>query len=224
MFGSSHHAVINVGEANTHSDFCPSFAYPSLNQLYVGNVVSGRHREMIINPLKRGASLNPRIADMTSHAHSDSLHKDSNHYGRLLLMIVLSFIAMYGLMYAMVNSAENVRPNFNQFYMAGLMTAAMVVIELSLMGGMYHNKRLNAGILSAGAVALIVFWMFTRQQVAISDKQFLKSMIPHHAGAILMCERAPIIDAEIKRLCQTIISSQQSEIDQMKAKLQALEK
>jgi uncharacterized protein (DUF305 family) len=53
-------------------------------------------------------------------------------------------------------------------------------------------------------------------------RQFLKSMIPHHAGAILMCERASIRDADIRRLCQEIISGQQAEIDQMKAKLREL--
>ena len=53
-------------------------------------------------------------------------------------------------------------------------------------------------------------------------RHFLRSMIPHHAGAILMCEQAPIQDAEIRQLCQTIISSQQQEIDQMKAKLAEL--
>jgi uncharacterized protein (DUF305 family) len=39
-----------------------------------------------------------------------------------------------------------------------------------------------------------------------------------------MCEQSPIHDAEIKRLCKAIISSQQSEIDQMKAKLKALDR
>lgn len=43
-------------------------------------------------------------------------------------------------------------------------------------------------------------------------------MIPHHAGAILMYE-ASISDAEIKRLCQEIISGQQTEIAQMKVML-----
>jgi uncharacterized protein (DUF305 family) len=36
--------------------------------------------------------------------------------------------------------------------------------------------------------------------VAVGDKQFLRSMIPHHAGAILMCEKASIKDAEIRAL------------------------
>lgn len=47
-------------------------------------------------------------------------------------------------------------------------------------------------------------------------------MIPHHAGAILMCTKAPIRDAEIKRLCENIVSGQQAEIDQMTAKLKEL--
>jgi uncharacterized protein (DUF305 family) len=48
-------------------------------------------------------------------------------------------------------------------------------------------------------------------------------MIPHHAGAILMCEEAELQDAEIEELCDTIIAGQQAEIDQRKAKLQELE-
>lgn len=59
------------------------------------------------------------------------------HYGRLLVMAVLSFISMYVLMYAMVNRLANVHANLNQFYMAGLMAAAMVIIELALMGAVY---------------------------------------------------------------------------------------
>ena len=147
-----------------------------------------------------------------------------NHYSHLLLMVLLSFISMYALMYAMVNTFENVYPNFNQFYMAGLMTAPMVVIELAVMGAMYHNKKMNLVIIAAGVIALIVFWILIRQQTAISDKQFLKSMIPHHAGAILMCEKAPIQDPQIRELCRTIISGQQAEILQMKNKLKELEK
>ncbi len=161
---------------------------------------------------------------MPSHSHASATHTGNSHYGRLLVMTVLSFAAMYVLMYAMVNSLGNVYASLNQFYMAGLMTAAMVIIELALMSGMYPDRRLNAIVIGAGAIVLIVFWIFTRQQTAISDKQFLRSMIPHHAGAILMCNHASIRDGEIQRLCQNIITGQQREIDQMKAKLTELEK
>jgi uncharacterized protein (DUF305 family) len=44
-------------------------------------------------------------------------------------------------------------------------------------------------------------------------------MIPHHAGAILMCNEAQLTDPEVKRLCEGIVASQEREIAQMKAKL-----
>lgn len=148
----------------------------------------------------------------------------NTHYGRLLLMVVLSFILMYVLMYAMVDAFANVFANFNQFYMAGLMTAPMVIIEMALMGAMYQNKKTNIVIIAAGLIALAVFWILIRQQAAISDSQFLRSMIPHHGGAVLMCNNAPIQDSEIKELCREIISGQEEQIDQMKAKLSELGK
>src|SRR6266498_1825386 len=156
--------------------------------------------------------------------HSSMSNMSVNHYRHLLIMAVLSFVSMYILMYAMVNTIGNVYNNFNQFYMAGLMTAPMVLIELSVMRAMYQEKRRNTLIVAASVIAALVFFLLIRQQIAISDKQFLRSMIPHHASAILMCEHASIQDEEIKALCKTIISSQQAQIDQMKAKLLELEK
>lgn len=145
-----------------------------------------------------------------------------HHYRRFLIMIVLHFIAMYIFMYAMVNAFANIFDSFNQVYMAALMTASMVLIELPLMSSMYQSKKLNIIIIAAGAVVLIGSWVAIRQQAAIGDRQFLRSMIPHHAGAILMCQQAPIQDQEIRTLCRNIVSSQQAEIDQMKAKLDKL--
>lgn len=48
-------------------------------------------------------------------------------------------------------------------------------------------------------------------------------MIPHHSGAILMCEQANITDPEVRKLCEAIVKSQREEIAQMKAKLEELE-
>ena len=147
---------------------------------------------------------------------------NEHHYRHLTIMNVLSFCSMYILMYAMVNSIENVYSNVNQVYMAGLMTAPMVVIELSVMRGMYQNKGRNAIILSASVIAAIALFMGIREQTAVSDRQFLRSMIPHHAGAILMCQQSTITDPEIRTLCGAITSSQQAEIDQMKGILRRL--
>jgi uncharacterized protein (DUF305 family) len=162
----------------------------------------------------------PHVGKDASHSASHTKHM---HYYHLLIMAVLSFMAMYALMYAMVNTFENVYLNFNQFYMAGLMAAPMVLIELAVMRSMYEDSRLNWIVAAVSVLALIAFWVMIRQQTAITDRQFLKSMIPHHAGAILMCEQAPIQDAQIKDLCRNIISSQQSEIDEMKRMLNSLD-
>jgi hypothetical protein len=123
-------------------------------------------------------------------------------------------------MYSMVNSFADVYNSLNQVYMAGLMTAPMVVIELSLMSSMYKDKRLNAVAIVVSVAAGILFFTFIRQQTLISDQQFLRSMIPHHSGAILMCEDASLQDQRIKDLCKEIISSQRREIDQMRALLE----
>ena len=150
--------------------------------------------------------------------HGESA-RGGGHYKRLLAMTVLSFVSMYVFMYAMVNALGNVYPNLNQFYMAGLMTAPMVIIELLVMSGMYPDKKRNALILVSSIVALALFWVGIRQQTAITDRQFLKSMIPHHAGAILMCEQSKARDPRIVRLCGEIVSSQRAEIALMEGML-----
>ena len=149
-------------------------------------------------------------------------HEQSSHYINLGIMAFLSFLAMYGLMYSMVDSFANIYMSFNQVYMAALMAAPMVVIELIVMRMMYKDQRLNAIIMVVSAAIGVAMFALIRQQSAIGDRQFLRSMIPHHSGAILMCREASISDPELKTLCQAIISSQQREIDQMTAKLREL--
>ena len=150
-------------------------------------------------------------------------HAGRNHYVHLLVMTALSFVSMYVLMYAMVDRLTNVYGNLNQLYMAELMTAQMILIEMGVMGAMYANKRLNLAIMIASVVVGLLFFVGIRQQTAIGDIQFLKSMIPHHASALLMCNEAHVKDAEIRELCKTIVTGQQAEIDQMKAMLARLD-
>jgi hypothetical protein len=97
--------------------------------------------------------------------------------------------------------------------MAGLMTAPMILIEIALMWP----------IVVVAVIALAAFWIGIRQQVGVTHAEFLKSMIPHHSGAILMCEKASLKDGQIQALCQEIIRGQQAEIGQMKAILSGLD-
>lgn len=151
-------------------------------------------------------------------------HHQGMSHKKFVLMIVISFFAMYILMYAMVDRFENVVPNINQFYMAGLMTAAMVIIEILIMGKMYANKKLNLLFLSIGVIALFLCYFGIRKQTAVGDKQFLKSMIPHHAAAILMVKETELSDPEIQKLAKEIREAQEKEIAFMKEKLLELNK
>lgn len=79
-------------------------------------------------------------------------------------------------------------------------------------------------LLITGSLIAIIFFSCIREQAAVGDKQFLKSMIPHHAAAILMAQKASLHDPEISQLAKDIIKAQQTEIAQMKAKLNEMEK
>lgn len=144
--------------------------------------------------------------------------KSQGNPRQLLFMIVVSFVSMYLLMYLMVDKLINVYPNLNQVYMAGAMTAAMVILEMILMGSMYE-QRIKGLVMGVSMILLVVFIGGIRKQSLIGNQEFLRSMIPHHAAALLMCEETKATDPEIRALCQRIIANQQQEIDFMKEKL-----
>jgi hypothetical protein len=176
---------------------------------------------------------------MTHAAHTDSKTRDdkaresNSHqphgeggqgggagaYVRLAIMAALSFAVMYALMYAMVYRLADIHPNLNQLYMAALMAAPMVAIELALMRSMYGDARLNIAALAVSAIVFAGALVGIRQQTAIGDAEFLRSMIPHHSGAILMCREARLSEPDIRQLCDSIIAGQQAEIDRMEAML-----
>jgi uncharacterized protein (DUF305 family) len=155
---------------------------------------------------------------MKSHSEHTE-HAGNSHYPRLLIMAIVSFAAMYMLMYSMVDRWANVIHNVNQVYMAMVMAAPMVIIELLIMRGMYRDKRRNIIAITISLALFAFAFVAIRKQAGVGDRQFLKSMIPHHAAAILMVEQTDLKDEELKKLATDIISAQQKEIDFMKRKL-----
>jgi uncharacterized protein (DUF305 family) len=87
---------------------------------------------------------------------------------------------------------------------------------------MYESRRLNLAIGGIAALVFVASFAAMRTQSGIGDREFLRAMIPHHSGAILMCERASIRDPEIVALCKQIVVSQEAEIAQMEAMLARL--
>ena len=148
--------------------------------------------------------------------HSMQMSQGSN-YLPLLIMTAVSFIYMYFFMYAMIDGLPHLYNNINQIYMAGLMAAPMAIVELVIMRSMYNNRRMNLIVIVMAALATIAFWFLIREQAAVGDRQFLRSMIPHHASAILMCDQATISDQRIQNLCKEIVDGQKREIAEMES-------
>ena len=143
-------------------------------------------------------------------------------YHWLAAELVADFVIMYFVMYAMIASVDHLWHNINTVYMTLMMVAPMAILMILTMRSMYPDKHINRALIM-GCVAVFAAAAFgVRTQAAIDDKQFLKSMIPHHSGAILMCREAKVRDPEIVRLCQSIVRSQSAEIAQMEAMLRRL--
>jgi cell division protein FtsW (lipid II flippase) len=141
-------------------------------------------------------------------------------YRTLALNLGLSLIVMYVAMFAMIWSSGEFIQNINFFYMALVMWAPMAIVMLLTMGAMYPDKRRNLLLYGFFALVLVLSFVAIRGQALVGDRQFLRSMIPHHSGAILMCEQAQLSDPEIKQLCGNIVVSQKAEIAQMKTLLE----
>lgn len=138
-------------------------------------------------------------------------------YRSFFIQLGISAIAMFLAMYAMIASLAHFSFNLNNLYMTLVMVAPMAVIMLLFMAGMYKDKRMNAIILVVSAVVFVGALLGIRTQTPIGDIELVRAMIPHHSGAILMCEQAKLADPEIDKLCEGIIASQEQEIAQMQA-------
>lgn len=140
------------------------------------------------------------------------------HYVMLGLSFIGMLVLMYLIMFSMIWSGAQFVQNINFFYMAVMMATPMLPMMPLMMPSMYSDRRWN-GVVYVGSVLLFVLaFAGIRGQTLVGDKQFVRSMIPHHSGALLMCNRSSLRDAEVRELCFKpggIVESQTQEIAQM---------
>ena len=140
-----------------------------------------------------------------------------NSYGRFAAMILTSTIVMFGLMYLNTYAAEHVWFSQTRMWMALYMGAAMAVVMLSFMLGMYSSRRTNLTIYALAALVFVGSLYLVRSQDTVGDEAWMKAMIPHHSIAILTSERANISDPRVRKLADGIIETQRREIAEMEA-------
>jgi len=137
-------------------------------------------------------------------------------YGRFFAMIVTSTVVMFGLMYLNTYALDHIFFSQTRMWMAVYMGAAMAIVMLAFMLGMYANRRVNIAIFAGAAVAFALSLWLVRSQETVGDLAWLRAMIPHHSIAVLTSERADISDPRVRALADAIIKAQRSEIAEMK--------
>lgn len=147
----------------------------------------------------------------------------SNNYLKFTLMMLVSFIIMYSVMFANVAEFDHIMLSTMRTYMTILMIAPMAVSMMLFMWGMYKNKWLNRIIIGAAIVIFGATYFMMRNQTGISDVQYMKAMIPHHSSAILTSTKSDLQDPETKKLAEEIIKAQEEEIALMKQLIYKLE-
>lgn len=129
----------------------------------------------------------------------------------------LDAVVMYFVMYTMIDSLDHLYPSLNNGYMTAMMVASMAVIMAVTMKSMFRLSQNAVGVFAgAGLIVGLFGFVAMRTQAGVGDANFLRSMIPHHSGASLMCERAASTDTEIVALCREIVRSQRAETAKMK--------
>ena len=68
---------------------------------------------------------------------------EKTHYRKFALMLALSFVIMYAVMYLNVNEADHIYLSMTRFYMTLLMICPMALVMLVAMRSMYKNKTVN---------------------------------------------------------------------------------
>lgn len=148
--------------------------------------------------------------------------KKSN-YLKFALMMLVSFIVMYIVMFLNIFQLSHARLSLTRTYMTLLMVTPMAISMLLFMWKMYENTKLNYAILVSAIIVFVFSLWGLRSQKLVNDIQWMKAMIPHHSSAILTSSYANLKDPEVKKLAKEIIEAQKKEIKEMSNLIKKLE-
>ena len=137
-------------------------------------------------------------------------------YSRFFLMIAVSTVLMFGLMYLNTYLISHIFWSETRAYMAIVMGAVMAFVMLAFMLGMYKNRTLNIAIFAGSIIVFTGALWLVRSQVTVQDRAYMRAMIPHHSIAIMTSSRAEITDPRVRTLADDIIYAQDKEIAEVK--------
>ena len=112
---------------------------------------------------------------------------------------------------------------FNDLYLSttlfygGLIMASNMVWGHEIIHFINHGK-MNQLVFIVGIIFTIVTTLIIRDQLFVDDDQWLRRMISHHSTALTTSHKIKerTKNAELKKLAEDIIDTQEREINQMK--------
>lgn len=131
---------------------------------------------------------------------------------KIISMIIIMILSgLFSVMSIWSDKLKDVRLSLNDIFMISLMTGWMIFF----MGIIYKNF-----LYFITGLSLVLLSIFSiRKQIFVTEKQYIKGMIPHHSMAIMMSKKLKekqIQNPQLKRLVDDIIKNQREEIEILK--------
>ena len=140
----------------------------------------------------------------------------------LWTMMIGSFIIQFIVMsIIMTNSLTNITFSVGKFYISVIMALLMGLLEVGMYDfqmQMHHMYHFSIPYYLSLGFALVVFGYLYRNQMYITDKEYLNEMIEHHSMALLTSEEIlqKTQSERVRKLADNIVSTQEAEIKYMK--------
>ena len=106
-------------------------------------------------------------------------------YLRFGLMIAVSTIVMFGLMYLNTYAFDHIFYSQTRMWTAVVMGAVMAAIMLVFMWAMYKNTRINVAILEGSAIAYAVAMLLVRSHEHVGGAAYMNAMLLDHSLDIM---------------------------------------
>lgn len=165
-----------------------------------------------------------KTSPQQGHQDQAGHHGKSNRmYWIFAAILLVNLGLMWVLTMSMIRDWDHFYFNASNLYMAFIMVTAMAVLMVVGMWSMFKSTTINIALLVGFIALFIATLLLGRAEAGVGNEGFLKSMIPHHSRAILVCQESNITDPEIEELCQQIVETQKQEIAQMQEILERYE-
>ena len=141
--------------------------------------------------------------------------KSLEHQGIMFIVMIIVGIS-FNPMNMLAFRVDDLYLSLTLFY-GGLIMASNMIWAHEIIHFIQHGK-MNYLVFGTGIILTIITTLITREQIFVDDDQWLRRMISHHSTALTTSHKIKnrTQNAELKKLAEDIIDTQEREIDQMK--------